>query len=203
VITTGGARRRRVILALASGILASAASTGCEGPGPGSSLPYVFVPNVSAIIDDKIGRQQAFAQALQFERWDDAIAMAEDACRSASVQSYPACLNLRVKAYEARAYAHARGNQFDTALADELRASEAAEGLIVANSEYETYLRNLGSPSSVAAMQTKIAADQTARTRAIVHVRLEAYRLQKLPDPTVEALAMSSGVVMPPGSPAP
>ena len=172
------------------------------GPlGCGPSIDGMGIVGVNGAVDGELARRNAFQAALQYERWDEAIRLTEEWCASGggglTGNKSTQCLYQTVEAYEKRAYAHARGQQWDSAIQDELRANEAADNLVVANSEFDQKLRSGGAPETIVQMQIKTNADQTARTKAVAQVRLDAYRNHAMPDQTAMLVAQTSGIFTP------
>jgi hypothetical protein len=110
-------------------------------------------------VNAKIAEGHAWGEAIKYERWDEAVALADKACAAADVANPSdgsratarrSCLKRRVQAYEGRALARANEGKFHDAILDEEHAGEAADDMWVANSEYEQYERTTNLPSVAA-----------------------------------------------------
>ena len=170
--------RARATLALAAALsLASVEVSGCASA-------------IRANINAQFEAIQQFNEAVKYSRWEDAIRLAEGVCHDvpstspsggAQASKRAQCASYRRIAYAGRAADYAKVGNFEAALADETRASEALDDLVVANSQVEGSQRDLGVPAIGVETSVKAHAMEAERYRAESRLRLAAYRSREIP----------------------
>jgi Caspase domain len=176
-------------------------------------------PQVNAQVNDTFAEVQKFNDAVKYERWDDAVALAEATC--GAIDSAPegtqrankrrTCLNRRYQAYDGRALASAKASQWDAAVRDEILAQKATADLPGADAEYVAAVnaQTPSMPDIARQQQAGALADATMRERRTADSRVEKYQAHLLPDYFFEATgratpaALLAAATPPPIQPAP
>jgi hypothetical protein len=165
---------------------------------------------IVADVNAQMNEMQHFNEAIKYERWDDAVAMAESTCSAADgtgnalqrAMKRRECLRRRDVAHNGLAESHAKAGQWDDALREERLAQKATVDMPGADAVYLAALTaEVNVPDVAKSAQADAFARETARLRTQADMRVEDYQAHALPDPMAELTGKPSMRPPAPASP--